>query len=294
MRQDRAYDRAMFKFFKRMWAYVTASANTKFEERADPKVQLEQAIGEAQDQHRRLTEQAANVIANQKQTEMRLNRAMTELERINGSTRQALLMVDDAQRRGDTAKAAEYNQAAEGFANRLIAVEKQVEDLKTMHLQTTQAADQAKAAVQQNSSALQKKLAERQKLMSQLDQAKMQEQMNKAMATLSETVGQEVPTFDQVRDKIEARYARAIGASELQGQTVESRMLEVEQASLNTEAKSRLSELRSQLGLASEPGALSAPTPEAVPSAGQTGGGANADAIPTAQHGDAVPAGPEG
>ena len=119
---------------------------------------------------------------------MRLNRAMEDLERINGSTRQALLMVDDAQRRGDTAKATEYNQAAEGFANRLISVEKQVEDLKTMHLQTTQAADQAKAAVQQNSTALQQKLAERQKLLSQLDQAKMQEQMNKAMTSLNQTV----------------------------------------------------------------------------------------------------------
>jgi len=281
----------MTKFFKRMWAYLTASANTKFDERADPKVQLEQAIGEAQDQHRRLTEQAANVIANQKQTEMRLNRAMEELERLNGSTKQALLMVDDATRRGDTAKAAEYNQAAEGFANRLISVEKQVEDLKNMHLQTTQASDQAKAAVQQNSAALQKKLAERQKLLSQLDQAKMQEQMNKAMATLSETVGQEVPTFDQVRDKIEARYAKAIGSSELQGQTVEARMLEVERATVNTEAQSRLSELRSQLGLAgaSEPSALSAPPQQAVAAGGQTGGPA-VHSVPGADQADAVPA----
>ena len=278
----------MFKFFKRAWAYLTASANTKFEERADPKIQLEQAIVEAQDQHRRLTEQAANVIASQKQTEMRLSRAMEDLQKLNSSTRQALLMVDDAQRRGDTAKAAEYNQAAEGFANRLIAVEKQVDDLKTMHLQTTQAADQAKAAVQQNSSALQKKLGERQKLLSQLDQAKMQEQMNRAMATLSQTVGQDVPTLDQVRDKIEARYARAIGASELQGQTVEARMLEVEQASLNTEAQSRLSELRSQLGLTTgEAGGLAGPAQKAVPAAGQAGGepvaapGVGADAVPT-------------
>ena len=290
--EDATYHRGMANIFKKWWSYFNASANAKFEERADPKIQLEQAIGEAQDQHRRLTEQAANVIANQKQTEMQLNRAMAELERINGSTRQALLMVDDAQRRGDTVKANEYNQAAEGFANRLIAVEKQVEDLKTMHLQTTQAADQAKSAVQQNSAALQKKLAERQKLLSQLDQAKMQEQMNKAMATLSETVGQDVPSFDQVRDKIEARYAKAIGTSELQGQTVEARMLEVEQASMNTEAQSRLSELRSQLGLSSgsAPGALSAPAQQAVAAAGQTGTGS---AIPSPEVGDAVPASPE-
>ena len=35
------------------------------------------------------------------------------------------------------------------------------------------------------------------------------------MASLSETVGQDVPTFDEVRDKIEARYAKAKGMSEL-------------------------------------------------------------------------------
>jgi phage shock protein A len=265
----------MFKLMRRAWRYTVAKLTGSFEEKADPKVQLEQAIQEAQDQHRRLTEQAANVIANQKQTEMRLNRAMEDLGRLNGSTRQALLMANDAQQRGDGAKSAEYNQAAEGFANRLISVEKQVEDLKTMHLQTTQAADQAKSAVQQNSSALQKKLADRQKLLSQLDQAKMQEQMNKAMATLTETVGQDVPTLDQVRDKIEQRYARALGQSELQGQTVEARMLEVEQATLNTEAQSRLSELRSQLGIAAPaPSELAASPQQAVPAAGQTGSGA--------------------
>jgi phage shock protein A len=267
----------MIKLFRRMGRYMTALFGSKFNEMADPKIQLEQAITEAQEQHRRLTEQAANVIANQKQTEMRLNRAMDELGRTNASTKQALLMADDATKRGDAAKAAEYTQAAEGFANRLISVEKQVEDLKTMHLQTTQAADQDKAAVNQNSAALQKKLAERQKLLSQLDQAKMQEQMNRAMASLSETVGQDVPTFDEVRGKIEARYAKALGTSELQGQTVESRMLEVEQAALNTEAKSRLSELRSQLGLTSgSQGEIAAPGQQAVLAAGQTGG----DAIP--------------
>jgi phage shock protein A len=239
----------MINLFRRMWRYMTASLTGKFNEAADPKVQLEQAITESQEQHRRLTEQAANVIANQKQTEMRLSRAMEELQRANTSTKQALMMADEASKRGDTAKAAEYNQAAEGFANRLLATEKQVDDLKNMHLQTTQAANQAKSAVNQNSAALQKKLAERQKLLSQLDQAKMQEQMNKAMATLSETVGQDVPTFDEVRTKIEARYAKALGQSELQGDTVEARMLEVERTALDTEAQARLSSMRAELGL---------------------------------------------
>lgn len=240
----------MFKLLRKWWKYLTAKLGMSFEERADPKVQLEQAIQEAQEQHRRLVEQAAAVIGNQKQTEMRLNRAMEEFEKVSASARQAVLMADEAARAGDAAKAAEYSRAAEAFANRLIAVEKEVETLKQLHLQATEAADQAKQAVAQNSSALQKKLAERQKLLSQLDQAKMQEQMNKAMAALSEAVGQDVPTLEEVRQKIEARYARALGTAELQGQSVEARMLEIEQAQVNAEAQARLAEIRTQLGLA--------------------------------------------
>jgi len=239
----------MIKLLQRVGRYITAALTGKFNEAADPKVQLEQAIGEAQEQHRRLTEQAANVVANQKQTEMRLNRAMEELEKVNGSARQAITMADQAAKRGDTAKAAEFTRAAEAFANRLISTEKEVESLKTLSLQTAEASDQAKAAVAQNSSALQKKLSQRQKLMSQLDQAKMQEQMNTAMASLSETVGQDVPSLEEVQDKIEQRYAKALGHTELQGQSVEGHMFEVEQAQMDSDAQTRLEQIRSQLGL---------------------------------------------
>ncbi|HUQ40555.1 MAG TPA: PspA/IM30 family protein [Acidimicrobiales bacterium] len=257
----------MIKLLRRISRYLTAALSGKFNEVADPKVQLEQAILEAQDQHRRLKEQAANVIANQKQTEMRLNRAMEELEKVNSSARQAVLMADEATKKGDAAKAADYTRAAEAFANKLISIEKEVEGLKQLSLQSTQASDQAKAAVMQNSTALQKKLSERQKLLSQLDQAKMQEQMNTAMAQLSEAVGQDVPTLAEVRDKIEARYAKARGMSELQGETVESRMLEVEQAAMDNEAQARLSQIRSQLGITaatgeSQTGAMPGAAPE--------------------------------
>ena len=260
----------MIKLLRRIGRYITAALGGKFNEVADPKVQLEQAIIEAQEQHRRLKEQAANVIANQKQTEMRLNRAMEELESVNTKARQAVMMADDAQKSGDTNKATEFTRAAESFAGRLITIENEVESLKQLHLQATQASDQAKSAVQQNSMVLQKRLSERQKLLSQLDQAKMQEQMNRAMSSLTEQVGQDVPTLEEVRDKIEQRYARAVGASELQGATVESRMLEVEQAAMDTEAQSRLSQIKAQLGIATEEAAPAASESPAVEQGGAT------------------------
>ena len=223
----------MFKTFRKWWKYLGAKLNRSFENRADPGVQLEQALAEAQAQHRRLKEQAANVIANQKQGELRLNSKMAELEKLNANARQALMMASDAEKAGDATKAAQYNGAAETIANQLIQVEKDIEGLKTMVLESAKASDQAKAAVQQNSRILQQKLADKNRLLSQLDQAKMQEEMNKAMAQLQES-------------------------------SVESRILEVEQATANVEAHSRLSELRAELGLDSP---AAAPAVGAAPAA---------------------------
>ena len=68
-----------------------------------------------------------------------------------------------------------------------------------------------------------------------------------------------MPTFAEVQDKIEARYAKAKGMSELTETSVESRILEIEQATANTEAQARLSEIRAQLGIApAEPEAVGA------------------------------------
>jgi phage shock protein A len=252
----------MIKLIRKWWNYLTAKMTGKFEESADPKVQLEQAIREAQQQHRRLTEQAANVIAQQKQTQLRLERAIDELGKSNASAKQALMLADEAAKKGDAAKSGEYADAAEAFAGKLISLEKQVAELKEMLFNTTQASDQAKAAVQQNATALQRKYTEREKLLSQLDQAKMREEMNKAMTQLTATVGDEVPTFEEVRRKIEGRLAKAEGMAELTGASVESRMLEVEQAGDRAEAQARLSELRTQLG-------LKAPEPAQLPAAAE-------------------------
>lgn len=261
----------MFKLVRKWWKYLTAKLTGDFNERADPKVQLEQAIIEAQEQHRRLKDQAANVIANQKTSEIRLNGKLEELTKLNANARQALVMAADAAKSGDATKAAQYNSAAETIANQLITVERDVESLKQLTLDSAQASDQAKAAVQQNSRLLQEKLSERSKLLSQLDQAKMQEEMNKAMSSLQETVGADVPTFSEVEQKIQARYAKAKATSELNETSVESRVLEIEQATANVEAQSRLSQLRAELGLDAAPAASPASAIESPAPAGEPG-----------------------
>jgi phage shock protein A len=253
----------MWKTLKKWWRYLAAKLGLALEEKADPRVQLEQAIAEARDQHRRLTEQAANVIANQKSLQMKLDRAMDDYEQANKSAKQALVLSDQEAKAGNADKAGSFNQAAEAFADKVINLEAEIADLKKSLLDATAASAKAKQAVEQNSAALQKKLSEKEKLLNQLDQAKMQEQMNSSMQQLSATVGDEVPTFDQVRDKIEKRLAKAQATSDLTGTSVDTQMLEVEQAQASAEAQARLSEMRSELGLSTPTQTQAAAQPQA-------------------------------
>jgi phage shock protein A len=243
----------MLRSIRRWWRYLGARLGMQLDEVADPKVQLEQAIQEAREQHRLLTENAASVIANQAQLQQRLDRAIDEYEKANGLARQALILSDRETRKGEVQRADNLGMAAESFAERIILLEREVEEVKRLLIEATQASERARQAVRLNSIALRKKLAQRERLLSQLDQAKMQEQMNAAMAQLDASVGEEVPTLDEVRDKIERRLAMAHATNEVKGSSVSVRVLEVEQAMQQAEAQARLGVLRAQLGLAPPP-----------------------------------------
>ncbi|MBY0441254.1 MAG: phage shock protein PspA [Mycobacteriaceae bacterium] len=257
--------------FVKAWKYLMALFNAKIDEHADPKVQIQQAIVEAQRQHQALTQQAAQVIGNQRQLEIRLNRQLADIEKLQVNVRQAVTLADQASAAGDSAKAIEYNNAAEAFAAQLVTAEQSVEDLKALHDQALSAAIQAKKAVEQNAMVLQQKFAERTKLLSHLEQAKMQEQVSASLQSVSEIAAPgTTPSLDEVRDKIERRYANAVGAAELAQNSVQGRMREVEQASVQMAGHSRLEQIRASM----RGGALSAggpsgqvtPAPRAVTS----------------------------
>lgn len=263
--------------FTKAWRYLMALFDSKIDEKADPKVQIQQAIADAQRQHQQLSQQAAAVIGNQRQLEMKLNRQLAEIEKLQGSTRQALQMSEQARQKGDAAKATEYENAAEAFAAQLVTAEQSVEDLKGLHDQSLQAAAQAKKAVEQNAMVLQQRVAERTKLLSQLEQAKMQEQVSASLQSMSEmSSGGNTPNLDQVRDKIERRYANALGSAELAQNSVQGRMLEVEQASTQMAGHSRLEQIRASMAEGGQLGSGTGAT-------GQLGQGKSESAAPPQQ-----------
>lgn len=235
--------------FVKAWRYMTAWSNNKIDEKADPKIQIQQAIQEAQSQHEALTRQAANVIGNQRQLEMKLDRQLGQIEALQAQTRQALVLADKARAGGDEVKAGEYEATAQTLASQLVSAESSVEDLKQLHDQSLQAAGQAREAVQNNSMILQQRLGERTKLLSQLEQAKMQEQVSASLNQMSELAApSNTPSLEEVRDKIEKRYATALGQADLAQNSVEGRMLEVRRATLDMAGSARLDEIRASLG----------------------------------------------
>jgi phage shock protein A len=220
--------------FVKAWKYLMALFSSKVDEYADPKVQIQQAIEEAQRQHQALTQQAAQVIGNQRQLEMRLNRQLADIEKLQVNVRQALTLADQATAAGDAAKATEYNNAAEAFAAQLVTGEQSVEDLKALHDQALQAAGQAKKAVEQNAMMLQQKIAERTKLLSQLEQAKMQEQGQRIAAVdeRDRRARHHARASTRCADKIERATPTPWVAAELAQNSVQGRMMEVQQASV--------------------------------------------------------------
>src|SRR6185312_8237342 len=244
----------------KLWKYLTASANAKIDEKADPKIQIAQAIEAEQQRHQALANQAAAVLGNQRQVEMR-----------QASARQALVLADQTRAAGDAPKATEYENAAQAFATQLVAAEQSMEDLKRSHDEALQAAEQARAAVEQSRMRLQTTLAERTKLMSQLEQARMQEHVAASLRQVNElSAPGNTPTLSEVRDKIEARYANALGQAELAQTSVEGRMLEIEKASLDVAGASRLEQIRASM--AGGPAAVGSGTGPAAVESGQTAG----------------------
>ena len=251
----------MIRLLRRVWKYTAALLGRRFEDVADPEIQIEQAIDEGKRQHRLLVEQAAAVIGTQRQLELKLGRTIDQVDGLRGSARRALELGDRARAAGDVDKAASYEESARAFALSLVTTESEMRDLKDLHDRAITSAASAKQAVENNASALRQQLTERTRLLSQLQQTKLQERMNAAMDTMNRFAPDtDVPSLERVRDKIEQRYARALGVSELASSTVEVQSIDVQREALELEATRQLDAIRRLLPAA---GVGADPVPDA-------------------------------
>ena len=234
--------------FTKGWKYLMQSFDTKIDENADPKVQIQQAVDAAKKQHQEITQQAANIIGNRNQLQMKLDRLIKSQDDLQTKARTALQAADKATAAGDTEKAQQFNSTAEVIATQLVSVEQELEQTKQSYASADHAAKEAQQKQKQSEARLQEQLAQVSQLESQLNQAKMQEHTARTMDTMNQFNPDDVPTLDGVRDKIERRYANALGQQELMKDSMTDRIAEIESGTSDVAASSRLAEIRASMG----------------------------------------------
>lgn len=245
--------------FIKGWKYMMSSFDKKIEDNADPKVQIHQAAEAAREQHRQIQQQAASVIGNRNQLEMTLSRLQKERDKLTNNARAAVQQADNARAAGDAAKAQELENTAEIFASQLVSVESEIEQTSTMHAQAVRAAEEAQQQAKQSQMRYEQLKTEIRELESQADQAKLQETTSRTLEGMEGIANDpNVPTLDGVREKIESRYANALGAQELAQNSHTARMAEIEASGADARADARLAEIRAQMAQESGAGQLGA------------------------------------
>ena len=242
----------MFRLILRTWHYSVAFLSQLFDERADPRVQIEQAIEEAKRQHGMLAEQAAAVIGNQRELQIKITRANADIDRLDSSTAQALRLAERARSKGDQQEAARYERTAQLLATQLATSQSSLDDLTELHERAAAGANAARRAIEQNAYTLQRQTAERSKLLTELEAARMQERMAEALARIGALApAGNVPTLPQLQEKIDRRLGRGAGRLEIARDGVESQLIEVERSVIDARGEQLLEQIRQREGIGS-------------------------------------------
>jgi phage shock protein A len=242
-------------FFKRLWGYITQLFKSTAESAMNPEIEIEQAINEARKRDQELRNQAAKVVAHRTQLESRMESAASDVGESREMAKQALLKADASTQAGDVAAAGKWNATAQAMAMKLQAAENNLSTLKAQYETASTQADKAKEAVQQNATRVSQLAAKRMELLGSLEAAKMQESVNKAVDTMSNTLDYEAPSLEKVEQKIEARKAEAMAKAEIHDATPAGAEAELREAINTVQADAKLQELRTELGLGAAPSA---------------------------------------
>jgi len=256
----------MARTLQRWFHYFGTKFGMSFEARADPQVQLQQAVDEMQRRHSQLIDQAAAVIGNLRELDLKIGEAEKKDAQMTASTREALKLAQSARAGGDPAAADRYEQTARAFAAQLASLESQIKDYRDLHEKAQAASDNAKRMVDQSAFQLREAMAKREELETQLQSAKMQERMNASMQSATGLAAQAaVPTFEEVQKKIGSRYAKALGKAEILGGGVDQQLLEIQQRVLASSGEAKLEEIRRSL---EAPAGMGGPGPRALEAPG--------------------------
>ena len=238
-------------FLKRLWGYIATLFRRTAEGAMNPEIEIEQAINEARKRDQALRNQAAKVVAHRTQIESKMEKSADDVGEAREMAKQALLRAEKSKSAGDVEGVDKWTRTAQALAMKLQASENNLGTLKTQYETAADQAEKAKSAVQQNAMRVSELAAKRMELLGSLEAAKMQESVNKAVESLSNTMEYDMPSLEKVEEKIEARKAEAMAKAELREATPAGAETELKEAINMVQADAKLEELKAELGLTS-------------------------------------------
>lgn len=240
---------------RKWWEYIKAWLRGTSSRMMDPAVEIQMAIDQARAKNQDLRNQAANIVAHRTQLEGKIENEADVVGETREMAKQAILKAEEARAAGDTAGVDKWTASAQVLALKLQAAENNLTSLTAQYEVAIEQAEDAKSAVQTNATRLQELSAKQIELMGALEQAKMQEAVNEAVATMDSTLDDELPSLAAVEEKIERRKAQAMAKAEIHEATPQGAEAELREAINRTAADAKLDELRAELGLATGGGA---------------------------------------
>ena len=241
----------MFRLLVRVWHYSAALFTSAFNAHADPRIQIDQAIEEAREQHLRLADQTAAVIGGELDLQRKLTRGASDITNYERSAARALHLAADARSKGDPQRAASFEHTAQVIAAQLATAESSLGDLRELYERAVITSGAARRSLEQSRFQLQRHMVERSKLLSDIEAAQLQERMADAINAMDRFApAGTIPSLPEMRERIDQRIAKGAGRLQIAADSVESRMVEVDRAVTDARGAERLEEIRRREGLA--------------------------------------------
>ena len=219
--------------FGRMWRLVKGWLLIGVEKAEDPEVILTEAQESMRRELEKAKESAVQAIAARNQLRGVLQDQENRAANLEAKARQALKIGDEELARQLLVEKATYDQNVEGLKGQLAQAE--------------QASETVKQNIKQLEAHVRQRAAQRLALVAGWKQAKIQEQLNKALSGIS--LDGQNQQFQRAEERIREVQARSEARIELAEGGLQQKMAKLENSMASDQADLQLAEMKAQMGL---------------------------------------------
>jgi len=232
---------------KRLLAWLRAIFHRGMDKLEDPEVMLDQARRDMR----------TALVANREKAVQ----AITQKNRLQGMMDEALRQSAQLEKQAEAALRSGNRDLARQLLREKGLKDQTMEQMKGTLAQAVETVESVKIAIKRQEEEVRRKTSEALALKAQWKQAQIQNSISKALEGLSFENEYGESSYASARDKIRDKQAEASARQEMMAGSLQGKMMEMEDQSMDLEADAELRKLEERLGLAPA-SASSAPSPE--------------------------------